>query len=284
MANEVVRDADATYTELERRIIVEARARVVAYPLCMVDSLEGLPTLVKDYSKHPVTADAGAITDGTALSNTAVNPTKVTGTTAAVGLATDVTDQSSLGSLLDVPEVAANFSRALTNKMEVDITALYASFATVVGTSGSDLTIGNWLTSIYNLELNNEDNDIFAVIHPIQLQDLRSAVVSSSAGIFGNPQEFTGGLAASINRGAVKGSFLGVPTFSSSTVPTANAGADRAGGMFSRGRALYFLWKWGPRIETIRAPKLPGTSIALTACYTVFEAVDLAGVALITDA
>lgn len=284
MANEVVRDSDATYTELERRILLEARARVVAYPLCMLDSVEGSPTLVKQYAKFPVTADAGAITDGTALSNTGINPTSVTGTTAGVGIVTDVTDQSATGSLLDVAAVGVNFARSLTNKMEVDITALYASFSTVVGTSGADISIGNWQTSIYNLELANEDNEMVSVVHPIQAFDLRAAITAAGGGFYSNPQEFQGGLVANVNQGANKGSLFGVPVFISSTVPTANAGADRAGGMFSRSRALMFLWKWAPRIETLRAPKLPGTTVALTACYTVFELFDAAGVALVTDA
>lgn len=284
MANEVVRDSDATFTELERRIVLEARARVVAYPLCTMDSVEGSPTLAKLFSKFPVTADASAITDGTSLSNTGINNTSVTGTCAGVGLVTDVTDQSATGSLLDVAAVATNFGRALTNKMEVDITALYASFSTVVGTSGADLTLGNWQTAIYNLELNNEDNQIVSVVHPIQAFDARSGITAAGGSVYSNPQEFGGGLVAGVNQGAMKGSLFGVPVFISSTVPTANSGADRAGGMFAAQRALVFLWKWGPRIETLRAPKLPGTTVALTACYTVFELVDLAGVALVTDA
>lgn len=284
MANEIVRDADATYTELERRILLEARARVVAYPFCMIDSIEDVPTLAKQYAKHPVTTDAAAITDGTAMSNTGINPTSITGTAAAVGRTSDVTDQSATGSLLDVAESAGNFARALTNKMEVDITALYASFSTVVGTSGAAITIGNWQTATHKLELADEDNNIVSVIHPVQGNDLRGAVVAASGGVFSNPQEFKGGLIADVNMGAVKGSLLGVPISFSTTVPTANAGADRAGGMFSAGRALIFLWKWAPRVETLRAPKLPGTTVAVTACYAVFEVFDAAGVALITKA
>lgn len=283
MANEITRDSDATYTELERAMIVEARARVVCLPTCRIDtSIVSLPTLAKQYSKHPTTTDAGGITDGTALTNTGINPTSVTLTAAGVGLVGDVTDQSALGSVLDVNEAAQNFARALTNKIEVDIAGLYDGFSTSVGTSGSDLTVGQFQTAIYNLEVANEDENVVCVLHPIQAFDLRSAIVSASGAIYGNPQEFMGGF-TNMQQRALKGFLFGVPIFTTSNAESLNTNADRGGAMYAAGRALGFLWKWTPRVEFDRNIKLPGTSVAVTAAYGVGELVDGAGVAIITD-
>lgn len=282
MANEITRDAQATFIEMERMMIIEARARTVALPTCRQDSVEGVPTMAKSYPKHPTTADAGAITDGTALSNTGIDATSVTITAAGVGLKADLTDQSATGSLLDLEESSQNFARALANKIEVDITALYDGFSTSVGTSGSDLTVAQFLSAIYELELANEDNNLVSVMHPIQAHDLRTAIVAASGAIYSNPSEFTGGF-TNAQQQALKGTLFGVPVFTSSNCESLNTNADRGGAVYSAGRALGFLWNWRPRVEFIRYPALPGWSLAVTSCYGVAELVDGAGVAIITD-
>lgn len=282
MANEVTRDAQATYTELERQMIIEARARTVAYPTCRIDNVMGMPTLAKTYSKHPTTSDAAAISDGTAMSNTGVDATAVTITAAAVGLTSDVTDQSAMGSLLDVDEVAANFGRALANKIETDIVGLYDGFSSTAGASGSDITLANVQSAIYTLELANEDENLVMVLHPIQAYDLRAAILAATGTVYGNSAEFGGGL-TSAQQQALKGTLFGVPVFTSSNCESLNTNADRGGAMYAAQRAIGFLWKWAPRVETLRAPKLPGETVAVTSCYGVAELVDGAGVALITD-
>ena len=282
MANEVTRNANATADELERSMILEARARVVALPTCRIDSLEGIPTLVKKYPKHPSTSDPSAYTEATGMSNTGITPTSVSITAAGVGLTTDVTDESATGSVLDVDEAAMNFGRALANKIEADIVDLYDGFSTSVGTSGSDLTVGQYLSALYELENANEDNNLVCVLHPIQAHDLRAAIVAASGAIYGNPGEFSGGL-TNAQQQALKGVLFGVPVFTSTNCDSLNTNADRGGGMYSAGRALGFVWKWRPRVEMDRTIKMPGTSIAVSACYGVAELVDGAGVSIVTD-
>jgi len=290
MANEIVFDADAALTAaLERMIVMEARPGLTILEYFDIKSIEGEPTLALKTVKHPTTANAAAVTDGTELTtNTALNPTSVTQTTSGVALVGVVTDFSQKGSLITYEEAAANFGRALANKIDVDTTALLASFSNTAGASGVDATVANFLTLIFNLENADETKGpMVAALHPIQIFDLRSAVVAAGGTVFGNDMEAPLGGFLKLMPGSnpnYKGTLFGVPIIASSNVPTANAGADRAGALFAVKRALKFVWKWAPTVETRREPRYIGDLLVVHACYNAAEIVDGAGSSLITDA
>lgn len=285
MANEITHDSDAALTAaLNRAILEEARAAMVIQPTCLIDDIGAEATLAKKYTKSPTVADAGALTDGTAASNTGINPTSVTVTAAGVVLVGTVTDLSSKGSLLNVAEALKIFGRAVVNKWEADAATLIGAFTTVTGSSGVDLTIGNWITALFNVELANEDANVVSVLHPIQLSDLRGAVSSAGGALFGNPGADVTSLMQSVQSKGDKGSFLGVPIKVSTEVNTANSGADRAGAMYSQQRALVWLWKWRLMTEIDRDIKMVADEIAVSCAYGTGELFDGAGTTITTDA
>lgn len=279
MANEIIQDADAAYTsQLHLSMEQEARAGLVA-PLFYREVSIGPNTMAYKVSKHPVTADAGAISDGTAMSNTGINPTSVTATAAGVGLKGVLTKFSVEGSLLNYQETIANFARALINKMDADGCSILDNFSSVVGTSGADLTVANILTAIYTLEEANEGQGLVSVLDPLQIHNLRTEIVASSAPIWSGGEGPLGGfLKGGVASGSFKGSLFGIPFYATSNV--VDDATDKLGAMFAPQRALLWAWKWYPMAESVRAPEYPGDTLSVHACYGFVEVHDAAGVTL----
>ena len=283
MASEVTHDADAAIAAtLQMALEDEARVGLVVPKFMRPYPIVG-PTLAVKIGIHPVTADAGTLSDGTALSNTAINPTSVTITAGGVGLATDVTDFSSTGSLLDVQAAADNFTRATVNKIDVDAAALLDNFSSTVGTSGADLTVANLLSAYYTLMNAKEMKNPVFVLHPVQYSDVQSEIVASSAPVFSTDVIQEGFLKLLPGDPNYRGTFLGIPVFTDTNVPAANGSADRGGALFAAFRALGIGWKWSLKAETLRNVKMVATSLAISACYGVAEIHDGAGVSIITD-
>lgn len=279
MASEIVQDADAAFTSLlHLQMEQEARAGLVA-PLFYREVAISGPTMAYKVSKHPVTANAGAITDGTAMDNTGIDPTSVTATAAGVGLKGVLTKFAVEGSLLSYQETISNFARALINKMDADGCSLLDNFTSVVGTSGADLTIANVLTAIYTLEEANEGSGLVSVVDPLAIHNLRAEIVASAAPIYAGGEGPIGGfLKSGVASGSFKGSLFGIPFYATSNV--VDDTTDKLGAMFAPSRALLWAWKWYPMAESVRAPEYPGDTLSIHACYGVVEVHDGAGVTL----
>ena len=86
--------------------------------------------------------------------------------------------------------------------------------------------------------------------------------------------------------GSWVGNWMGIPVFSSTNVPTANAGEDRGGALFVAKEALGLAIKWDVRIETQRLASkgLGGSAIWASMAYKAGELRDALGVSIITDA
>lgn len=226
---------------------------------------------------------AAAVAEGTELINTALTTTSVTITASEIGIQATVTD------VLEVSDIPAahgarlrQLGRALADKMDVDITALLSGFSSSVGSTTVDITLANLLEAIYTLEAADAASlgPLVAVLHPRQTADLRTELEADAASIY--TSESQSGLSKA-NAGYF-GSWFGIDIFQSTNVPTANAGADRAGGVFVRNYALGMVKKWDARIETLRWPSIRGFVLVATAMYGVGEVEDSAGVAVVTDA
>lgn len=281
MSEELVQDADAAFTSLlQLSMEQEARAGLVA-PLFYREVAISGPTMAYKVSKHPTTADAVAIVDGTPISNVAINPTAVTATAAGVGIKSVLTKFSAEGSLLNYAEAIGNFGRALINKMDADGCNLLDNFGTTVGTSGADLTIANFLTAIYTMEEAAEMSNLVAVLDPIQVADLRTEIVASSAPVYAGGEGPLGGfLKGGVGNGSFKGSLFNIPIHA--TPNAYDDSTNKWGAIFSAGRALLWAWKWYPMAESVRAPEYPGDTISVHACYGVVEVFDAGGVSLRT--
>lgn len=293
MANEVIQDADAALAAaLALEFIEENRPAMAALPLCRVKSIEGVPTLAEKFPILPTSPSvATSITDGTAMSNTGINPTSVTITAAAVGLGGVVTDQSAQGSILNDVAALGYFGRGCMEKFETDVTALFTSFTTnsTVGASGVAISLANFQSAQFELELARVPGDYACLLHTIQLLYLRSALVSSAAGIWANPsKEAVAGVVDQIGNTGFKGTLLGTGVYQSATCVTANANVDRVGAMFQVGDdsksqgAIGFLWKWKLRLEKLRQPLMPGVTVAATGAYGTSLLMPLYGVKIVT--
>ena len=226
---------------------------------------------------------AAAVSEGTETANTALTTTKITITASEIGIQATVTD------VLEVSDIPAahgarlrQLGRALGDKMDVDITALFSGFSSSVGSTTVDITLANLLDGIYTLEAADAASlgPLVAVLHPRQTADLRAELEADAASIYTSKSD------GSITKAQAGyfGNWFGIDIFQSTNVPTANAAADRAGGLFVRNYALGMVKKWDARVETLRWAPIRGFVLVATAMYGVGEVEDSAGVAVITDA
>lgn len=233
----------------------------------------------------PPTLTAAALTDGTDMTNTAFAPTTVTLTVGEVGLLLQLTDLARFSSIADYAFYGSEAGKAVAEKLITDITALGAGFSTTIGSTGVNLTEQNFRDGKTTLIAAKVPGPYFAMLHPQQVNDLEGSIGStiSAAGTTGtSARAETNDL--SMGPGLNAGTFYQVQVLSSSTVPTANAGADRAGMMAASGRALAYVEKWGARSELERDISKRATEVAVTSAYAVGELDDTSGVAIITDA
>ncbi len=278
---------DVSYSAIITDQVLDAlMAAVVTPPMMDFYDLSGQASLAVDIPKAQ-SLTASALTEGTEVLNTALSSDKVTLTAAEIGVQITVTDVLEMA---DIPAAHGarlrTLGRSLADKLDVDITALYASFANVVGTTTVDLALANLLDGIFNLEVNNATayGPFVGVLHPRQIADLRNAIDAESGVAY---SDVAGDRANVLGPGGGPGffgSWYGIPFWTSTNVPTANAAADRAGGIFVSGYALGLVEKWAAKVEVMRWPPIRGFVLSAHMNYGVGEIQDLAGTAVITDA
>lgn len=224
---------------------------------------------------------AAAVAEGTELTNTALTSASVTITSSEIGIQATITD------VLDLSDIPAahgarlkQLGRAIGDKIDVDICALFSGFSTGVGTTTVNIALTNLLDAIYNLEVNDAAGlgSLVGVLHPRQTADLRTELEADAASIY------VGAAQPSKAMAGYFGSWFGIDIFQSTNVPTANAAADRAGGVFVRDYALGMAQKWAAKVETMRWAPIRGWVLVATAMYGVGEVEDSAGVNVTTDA
>lgn len=283
MANEATTDSGSTgemvQTEVVNLAVIEALyANSIMLDLVTVTDITGENTKAAEYPAMPRLTSAG-LTEGTDASNTAVNTGSSTVTAAEVGIMVTPTDLLLVSSPATLDMFASEMGRSLAEKMDTDLTALLAALngGTAVGSTGVNMTDDDLSDAVFTLELANVARPYNTVLHPRQYADLRNDVSSAGGNIFSS--QVGNDLARTGKIDELYGAFL----FQSSTVPTANTAADRAGGMFNP-LALAIAFKWRPRTETQRDASLRGTEIVVTSAYGVGEISDSRGVPIVTDA
>ena len=245
--------------------------------------LQGFASDSERFPKAPTLA-AAALTDGNDLTNTAYTPTQVTLTVGEVGLMLTLTDLARLSSITDFEQLGSEAGEAVAEKLITDIAALGGGFSNSVGTTTVNLTEAQFRSAQTTLVIAKIKQPYFALMYPQQVEDLVTSIGSAIS-----PAATTGGTA----RGEVNdltmgsnmdaGKLYGVRILASSTVATANAGADSAGYMAGSQRAIAYIEKWAIRPEMERDASLRGSEIVVTAAYAVGEKDDPAGVGIITD-
>lgn len=274
---------DVSYTAIITDVVKDALMAVVVTPalLDFYDLSGQASKAVKIPKADKFTA--ASVAEGVELANTALTTTSVTGTAAEIGIMATITDVLELS---DIPAAHGarlrQLGRALGDKLDIDICALFAGFTNVVGSTGVNISLANLLDAIFTLEVSDAAGlgGFVAVLHPRQTADLRTELEADSGSIYTN----TSPSSLSKSMAGYFGNWFGIDIFQSTNVPTANAGADRAGGLFVRDYALGMVQKWAAKVEAMRWAPIRGWVLVATAMYGVFEIEDLAGVEVTTDA
>lgn len=277
---------DTVYAAIIADMVLDAlMAAVVTPPLLRRFDLSNQPSKTVNVPKADAFT-AAAVAESTELTNTQLTTGVASGTAGEVGIMATITD------VLEVSDIAAahgarikQLGRSIADKMDVDVCALMSGFTSAVGSTTVDLSLANILSAIYTLEAANAPKPYVGVLHPVQISDIRTALENNanapfrSSGIRAGTNEL-GPTAAP----GFAGEWFGLPLYFSTNVPTANAGADRAGGIFSVNYALGWVDKWASKIVPMYWPPLRAWVLVATANYGVFEIEDAAGVEVTTDA
>lgn len=251
-----------------------------------------LANLVRTYTLGPTqgkttgvrrwpTLATAALTEGTDMSQTAGTPTTVQITAAMQGISFEVTKLLERSDVGVINAIGAQGAAVTMQALEDSLTALLAALngGTAFGTSGADLTLSQFLDASAAVLANQAAGDLFAILHPQQVQDLIRSV-GGSAGFAGTESALALDKFGS-TRG-FKGSIGGIPVYESPRCPSVNAGADRSGAVMTQD-ALSTVLKWNVEVETLRWPIGPSTYIGATMAYGVGETADQFGAPITTD-
>lgn len=285
MANEatVTSATEFVLTEMINEVVYRAAYAQSRLPaLVRFASLAGVPTRVQEFPKDPLLS-AAAVSEGTDLANSTFNPTSVSVTCGEVGLMITPTDMLIGASIFGLDHFVEQLGLALGTKKDTDIAANSSSLTNFVGTTTVDLTETQFLEARYTIINGNGLGDLFAWLAPVQVFDLQKDIATSAGAIWGASQ----GPAAELGSGQGMMCY-GVLVFGSTTVPTANAAADRGGFMapIGTGCGIAYVEKRPERVEAQRDASLRATELVATADYGTGcpNIAANGGVGIITDA
>lgn len=133
---------------------------------------------------------------------------------------------------VNVSALAADMVNSAAARFTTMVAALGGTFTNTSGSTGADLSVANWFAAILAMELRNVAGPYVSILHSQQIGDLRTSIRSETG-----PLAYDPATAEQLKQyGAqMAGSFIGVPIIRVNRVPTANAGADRAGMMLGEG-------------------------------------------------
>lgn len=183
-----------------------------------------------------------AVGDGSSVSNTSITSSAATITIARQALRYDITDLASLtdplasGAGVGIEGLANSMAIAFGMRLTQMITALSSGLSQSVGATTVALSVSTFFDAIYKLQLQSNDGEFAAVLAPQQINHLINSLRSETG-----PGQY---VAATQDQIAAKGQgfrgmLFGVALYTSSTVPSANAGADRLGMMTATGAIGY---------------------------------------------
>ena len=137
-----------------------------------------------------------------------------------------------LGTILSI--LMETLELTLTNLL----CALFQNIAGSVGTSGADLSVDDIFSAMFYLNLQNNPSDLVCVLHPQQINDLQSSLRGETG-----PMQYRTDAQDLLRPVGVgfRGQFMGIQFYQSDSVETADAGANRAGCMFTMGAFRYCL-------------------------------------------
>ena len=157
---------------------------------------------------------AAALTEGTAPSAADTNTTSVSVTLGEIGTYFQVTDMLRDSAQRDViADLGAQAGRAIAEKMDNDVFALFNSFTASVGTEDSAITVDNIFEAVATLRAAKVVGPLAAVVSPRQALQLKKALATA-----GGASLTASEIGSSVLRGYYIGSLAGCQIFESSLV------------------------------------------------------------------
>jgi len=273
---------------LASRILPNFYGSNAAGHLTRYESIAGFPTKAANFPISGALA-ASALLEGSDAAYSQYSTDVVTLTVAEVGLVLAISDLLSTSDIVGMDHYADQASQALANKVTVDILALNTGFngGTAVGSTGVNLTEQNIIDGVTTVAAANVPGPYHGILHPQQWNDLAGGVGATlnplNAPGSQNTFQTSNDLTSPIFDGGMR-EMYGVNWTVSGNVPTANAGADRAGVILNPRYGIGYLDKWGARVAYERDESGRLTEIVIVAAYAVGELRDAAGVPVVTDA
>jgi hypothetical protein len=176
--------------------------------------------------------------DGAVVANTTLTSAAATLTIGRYALRYDFTDLAGLTDSigLNAQRLAESMVGSTLMAFQNALCDVIDGFTATAGSTGVDMSVDDFYSAQFALTLASVPGPYICVLHPRQLADFQSSLRAE----YGATQ-FVMATQEMLNiKGqGFAGMFNGVDIFSSSKVPTANAGADRAGAMFGYGAVGY---------------------------------------------
>lgn len=248
---------------------------IVAEALFVANERSIMRGLVRNYSLgqgqgktvtvpiYPKSTAAG-LTEGTALTATAISTSGATLTIGEVGLMTAVSDMAMVASASNVvSDIGRLFGEAIARKIDLDLTALFTSFDAGVGDNTTAITAAKIFEAVAKLRAQGYDTtaDCAIVLHPMIAYDLKSTITST----FAAPASMIGNSA--LENGYI-GMLAGVPVYETSNIANTGTAGDYNGAVIHRD-ALGLAIQSDIKIETQRQAALRGWDIVGSAAYGV---------------
>lgn len=280
-------------------ILVEAAyAFPVAAPLVRIKDIRGMNSNVASFPKFPKLT-AATVAENVDLANTLINTTEVSITAGENGIMVNVSDKTvgqqvisdaqlrNIVEQLGIPPAAASMltgllpyanelAKAVMEKMDTDLIAEFANATHTAGTTTANMQFDDFVAAMYNLENANAPKPYFAILHPIQVSDLRTDVTSAATTAFSLiPDAIKAQLLAANADGFVT-ELMGVGVYQSTLCASVNTNADREGAMFPKGPSptnfrspIGMALSRVSRVELERDASLRSTEVVVTADYGV---------------
>ena len=208
---------------------------------------------------------AGSLTEGTAPSSADTNTNQVTITLGEIGTYFKVTDFLRDSAQRDViADLGANAGRAIAEKMDADVFALFNSFSASVGVEDSPITVNHIFEAVATLRANKIVGPLTAVLGPRQALQLKKEL-----SITGGANLTASEIGSSVLRGYYIGSLAGCQIFESALVKSdldtdADTELNMVGAVFAP-TAIGHAMRGGIAMETQRQAAARATDIMMTA-------------------
>lgn len=178
-----------------------------------------------------------AVAENTSVGNTDLTHSSITITVARQSLQRSYSGLANAVSANLTPEtLAASMVGDARKRLNAMLAVAASGFTDTVGTSGADMTLDDLVDAINALELKVAAGPFLALLHPVQFSDLRTSLLGAGGAVQFNAATNE---QIAIKGPGFKGSLYGVEFYTSDQVPTADAGANRAGALMGAGALAY---------------------------------------------